>query len=118
MLHRAKLICSNDSLFFRGVDILKSLFLANKYPANFFDKILRKFLTLSSYHIEENENSGECETCFFTKSLFELVYREFGLKLRIVYDTFKINRCFQLKTKTLHVPVFPLTFYLPRKCWK
>ena len=38
----------------------------------------------------------------FTKSLFELVYREFGLKLKVVYDTFKINRYFQLKTKTPH----------------
>ena len=54
------------------------------------------------------------ETCFFkvsyigpasnqfTKSLSELVYRKFGLKLRVVYDTFKINRYFQLKTKTPH----------------
>ena len=36
----------------------------------------------------------------FTKSLSELVYRELGLKLRVVYDPFKINRYFQLKTKT------------------
>ena len=52
---------------------------------------IRKFLALSSHHIQENENSDECETCFFkvphigsaskqfTKSLSELVYREFGL---------------------------------------
>ena len=38
----------------------------------------------------------------FTESLSELVDREFGLKLRVVYDTFKINRYFQLKTKTAH----------------
>ena len=94
MLHRAKLICFSDSLFFREVDILQSLFLANHFPAQFFDKILRKFLTLSSHHTQENENSDKCETCVFkvlctgpafkqfTKSLCELVYREFGLKLR------------------------------------
>ena len=29
MLHRAKLICSSDSLFFRKVEIIKSLFLAH-----------------------------------------------------------------------------------------
>ena len=114
MLHRAKLICLSDSLFFREVEILKSLFLANNYPTQFFDKILRIFLALSSHHIQENENSDKCKTCFFKvpyigsasgqfkKSLSELVYREFGLKLRLVYDTFKINRYFQLKIKIPH----------------
>ena len=86
---------------------------ANNYRAHFFDKILRKF-TLSSHHTQEKENSNEGETCFFkvlhmgpaskqfTKSLSELVYHKFGSKLMVVYDTFKINRYFQLKTKTLH----------------
>ena len=113
MLHRAKLICSSDSLFFKEVEILKSLFLANNYPSQFFDKILGKFLALSSHHTQENKNSDECETCFLkvpyigsaskhcTKSLSEFAYREFGFR-RVVYDTFKINRCFQLKTKTPH----------------
>ena len=32
----AKLICSSDLLFFREVDILKLLILANNYPAHFF----------------------------------------------------------------------------------
>ena len=114
VLHRVKLISSSDSLFFRKVDILKLLFLANNYPPHFYDKLQRNFLTLSSHHTQENENSNECEPCFFkvsyigpsskqfTKILSKLVYGEFGLKLRIVYDTFKINRYFQLKTKTLH----------------
>ena len=103
-----------DLLFFREVDILKSLFLANNYPTHFFDKILCKFLMLSSHRTQENENSNECVTYFFkvpylgaafkqfTKSLSELVYREPSLKLRVVYDTLQINRYFQLKTKTLH----------------
>ena len=65
MLHRAKLICSSDWLFFKEVEILKSLFLSNNYPPQFFDKILCKFLALSSHHTQENENSDECETCFF-----------------------------------------------------
>ena len=110
MLHHAKLICSSDSLFFKEVEILKLLFLANNYLTQFFDKILNKFLALSSHHTQENENSDECKTCFFevsyigsasnqfTKSPSELVYHEFGLKLRVVYNTFKINRYFQLKT--------------------
>ena len=96
MLHCAKLICSSDSLFFTEVNILKSLFLANHYPAHFFDKILRKFFTLSSHHTQKNKNTDKCETCFFkvryigpaikqfTKRVSELLYREFGLKLRLL----------------------------------
>ena len=111
MLHRAKLICWSDWLFFKEVEILKSLFLSNNYPPQFFDKLLRKFLALSSHHTQENENRDECETCFFrvpyigsaskqfTKSLSELVYREFGLKLKVVYDTFNINTTSSWKQK-------------------
>ena len=113
-LCQVTVIHSSDSLFFREIDILKSLLLANNYPIQFFDKIPHKFLTLSSHHTHGNENSNECKTCFFkvpyigsaskqcTKSLSELVYREFGLKLRVVYDTFKIKHYSQLKTKTPH----------------
>ena len=99
MLHRAKLICSSDSLFFRKADILKSLFSSNSYPAHFFDEILRKFLTLSSHHTSFIHYSEGCffeVTCInpaskqFTKSLSEPVYREFGLKLRVIYDTIMI----------------------------
>ena len=59
MLQRAKLIWSSDLLFFKKVDVFKSLFLANNYPAHFFDKILCKFLTVSSHHTQEDENSKE-----------------------------------------------------------
>ena len=74
---------------------------------------MHKFRTLSSSDTQ-NENSDECKTCFFkgsyigpaskqlTKSLSELVYCEFGLKLKVVYATFKINCLFQLKTKIPH----------------
>ena len=128
MLHRARLICSSDSLFFREVEILKSLCSANNYPTQFFDKILLKFLVLSSHRTQENENSDECETCFFrvsyigpaskqcTKSLSELAYREFGLKLRVVYDTFKINRYFQVKTKGQHALCSNVVFQLRCSC--
>ena len=94
----------------------------------FFDKMLRKFLALSSHHTEENKNSDECETCFlkvpyigpaskqFTKSLSELVYREFGLKLMVVYDIFKINRYFQLKTESLHALYSNVVYQFRRSC--
>ena len=100
--------------FSKRLKFLNRYFYLTITPPQFFDKILCKFLALSSHHTQENENSDKCETCFFkvpyigsaskqfTKSLFELVYREFGLKLKVVYDTFKVNRYFQLKTKTPH----------------
>ena len=34
--------------------------------------------------------------------LSELIKRQFGIKLRVLFDTFKVNRYFQLKSKTLH----------------
>ena len=88
MLHRAKLICSSDWLFFKEVEILNRYFYLTITPHSSLIKILCKFLALSSHHTQENENSDECETCFFkvpyigsaskqfTKSLFELVYRD------------------------------------------
>ena len=53
MIYRSELICcyGSDSLFFREVGNFKSIFLANNYLARFFDKILRKFFTLSSADI-------------------------------------------------------------------
>ena len=51
MLHRAKLICSCDWLFFKEVEILKSLFLSNNYPPQFLHKILRKFLAIRHHPI-------------------------------------------------------------------
>ena len=44
MQHRAKMICSNDNLFFAEVTKLRSLFLANNYTNNFFNKMLIQFL--------------------------------------------------------------------------
>ena len=43
-LHHANMICSNDNLFFAEVNKLQSLFLANNYTNNFFNKILKQFL--------------------------------------------------------------------------
>ena len=36
MLHRAKTICSNDTLFLKKVNQLKSLFLVNNYTSKIF----------------------------------------------------------------------------------
>ena len=135
MLHCGKLICSSE-LFFREVDILKSSLLANSYPEHFFGKKLPKFLALSSLHTQKNANSDDCETCFlkvpyigpaskqFTKCLSQLVYREFGLKLRVVYATFKINLLLSAKNKNTAwslvqscAPVSMFVWYEPCLRW-
>ena len=114
MLHRAKLICSSDWLFFKEVEILKSLFLSNNYLHSSLIKYCANFLRFHPIILKKTKTAMNARLAFFkvpyigsaskqfTKSLFELVYREFGLKLKVVYDTFKINRYFQLKTKTPH----------------
>jgi len=64
MLHRAKMICSSDSLFFREVINLKSLFITNNYPANFSDKILRKFLhSFSTQSQQDDDNTDNSDKC-------------------------------------------------------
>ena len=52
-----------------------------------------------------------------TKSQSELVYREFGLKLRVVHDAFKINRYFQLKTKTPHALCSNVVYQFRCSCY-
>ena len=44
MLHRAKMIYSNDTLFLKEVNQLGSLFLVNNYTLRFFDKVFKKFM--------------------------------------------------------------------------
>ena len=39
---------------------------------------------------------------WFANRLFELIKRQSGIKLRVLFDTFKVNRYFQLKSKTPH----------------
>ena len=46
----------------------------------------------------------------------ELVYRKFGFKLRVVYDTFKINHYFQLKTKTPHALCSNVVYHFRCSC--
>ena len=81
MLRRVKLICSNDSLFFREVDILQLLFLAEIYPARFFDKILQKFFAFLSPHTQKNENGDKCESCFLKVPYIGLTSKQFRKSL-------------------------------------
>ena len=59
MLYRAKMISSSDNLFFAKKNKLRSLFLANNYTNNFFDKILKQFLDSFSCGITNYDNNTD-----------------------------------------------------------
>ena len=87
MLHRAKMICSNDNLFFGEVNKLRSLFLANNYSNNFFNKILKQFLDSFSCATTNCDDDGDklfvkvpyvgAASKRFVKQLSELVQCKF-----------------------------------------
>ena len=110
MLHRAKMICSNDNLFFAKVNKLRSLFLANNYTNNFFNKILKQFL--DSFSCVTTNCDDDSDKHFvnvpyvgaaskqFVKQLSELVKCKFGVEICAIYISCKVGRCFQLKSVT------------------
>ena len=67
MLHRAKMICSNDILFLKEVNQLRSLFLVNNYTSRFFDKVFKKSVAKDHSlpnHFSSDENDTDFELCF------------------------------------------------------
>ena len=68
MLHRAQMICSNDTLFLKEVNQLRSLFLVNNYNSRFFDNVFRKFMvkdhSLPDQSLPDNEKGTDFEKCF------------------------------------------------------
>ena len=110
MLHHAKMICSNDNLFFVKVKKLRSLFLANNYTNNFFNKILKQFLdSFSCVTINCDDESDKhfvkvpyigAASKRFIKQLSELVKCKFGVEICAIYTTYEVGRYFQLKSAT------------------
>ena len=64
MLHRAKLICSSDWLFFKEVEILKSSFLSNNYPPQFFDKYCANFLRFHPIILKKTKTAMNARLAF------------------------------------------------------
>ena len=59
MLHCAIMICSGNNLFFVEVIKLRSIFFANIYTDNFFNKILKQFLDSFSYDIANCDEDAD-----------------------------------------------------------
>ena len=68
-LNRAKLICSNISLFEQEIEKLKTMFKANDYPGRFFDKILQQCLKS-----DKNQSSNSTQPSSLHMNI-QLVFR-------------------------------------------
>ena len=67
VLHRGKMICSNDTPFLKEVNQLRSLFLVNNYISKFFDKVFKKSMTKDHFlpnHFSPDEKDTDFEMCF------------------------------------------------------
>ena len=112
LLHRAYLISSDWHIFSKEIDFLKSVFSKNGYPADFFCACVNKFLngkcaTKSNTKITEDK----VETIFFVpyvglpsvifgRKVRDLLMRNYGINVKIVYTTFKVKNYFSLKCRT------------------
>ena len=114
-LNRAKLICSNISLFEQEIEKLKTMFKANDYPGRFFDKILQQFLksdkNQSSNSTQPSQSAyeypislpylGKASQRFvnqFSKTINKQLHQD--VKINPIFKSFKINSYFQLKSCT------------------
>ena len=96
MLYRAKMICSSDNLFLAKKNKSRTLFLANNYTNNFFDKILKQFLDSFSCGItnyDDKTNKQFVEVPYvgaaskrFVKQLSELIKCNFGVDICAIYN--------------------------------
>ena len=110
MLHCAKMICSNDNLFFAEVNKLRSLFLANNYRNNFFNKIVKQFLdslSCATTNCDDDSDKHFLKVPYvgaaskqFVKQLSKLVKCKFGVEICAIYKTYKVGRYFQRKSAT------------------
>ena len=105
MLHRAKIICSNDTLFLNKVNRFRPLFLVNDYTLTFLNKVLRKFM-VKDHFLPDNEKDTDFGKCCvkipfvgmdykrFANRLSKLIKLHLVIKLRVIFVTFKIYRYF------------------------
>ena len=83
---------------------LRSLFLANSYTNNFFNKILKQFLDSFSCATTNCDNDTDkhfvnvlyagVASKRFVKQLSEVVKCKFGVEICAIYTTYKVGRYF------------------------
>ena len=112
LLNRAKVICSN-SFFDQEVRKLKTMFLNNGYPERFFQGAYDRFLAKQIAPILNSSIDPDSNPWFmlkipyigyssklFAKRISKLYSETFGIDIKVVYTTCKIQNYFQLKSRT------------------
>ena len=111
MLNRTWDICSTKEFFRNEVEKLKSMFLKNGYPVQFFEKTLEKFICRKNTEKEAKKETEEygifikipyigSKSTEFAKKLSKLYEEAFDLKVTPVFTSFKIKNYFSLKSRT------------------
>ena len=110
-LHRAKNICSTNTLFYSEVKNLRNIFYNNGYPKNFFDQVLQRFISSTRQENKTAKEQKDYEYLLtipflgkisknFAKHVQLLVKRKFNINLTPIYKTNKVSQYFQLKSPT------------------
>jgi hypothetical protein len=112
-LNRAYLVCSDWSLFHEEINKLREIFCRNAYPRSIFDHCVGKFLSKkfdTTRILTENEDSTEKHIVLclpyvgFASENFKRqiknVFRDIGVKTRVVFRSFRVRNYFSLKDKT------------------
>ena len=110
-LHRATVVCSDQTALDDEIDRLRQIFFRNGYPKPFFDKTKDKFFQdrSSTDRNIDDKNMRQFSlkvpyvgkpSILFAKRMRQLVKTEFGEDIGIVYGTEKVGNYFCLKDKT------------------
>ena len=124
LLNRAYSICSSIVYFEQEVQLLKKMFSANGYPASFFDNALTHFLSRvgdngglvarpSQSPVAGRDADVDQErfvvfrmpyfglpSKIFAKKFSTLIESSFGVRVRVVYTSLKVQSFFRLKSVT------------------
>ena len=122
-LNRAHRICSSVQLFYKEVEFLKSMFIQNAYPAQFFDRVYQKFLkklkNTEVLNTTDEEKSLKFnlkvpfigkESIKFGKKISALMRQKFDVDVNVVYATTQLGSFFRLKCKT-PTPILSCVIY-------
>ena len=111
MLSIAKTVCSNEHTFLSEVSNLKTIFLKNNYPKEFFENVYKRFKekqALSAVRDLDREVSGITfkvpfigEASFkFSKQVTNLIKTKYNISVLPVNTTSKVEDYFSLKSVT------------------
>ena len=112
-LTRARVVCSNNALFYDEIKRLKAIFISNSYPSSFFDNVVNRFLASLGSSMQKDDSDACSEKAFvylhvvyvggpshtFGKRLASLIHDKHGVEAKVVFSTFKVGSYFGLKSQ-------------------